>query len=254
MKIIASIQARLGSSRLPGKVLKEINGKPMLYWHIERLKRARLIDDIIVATTTNSLDDKIVDFCKQYNIKFFRGSEDDVLKRISSMIEKFKIDIHVELFGDSPLTDPHIVDEFVGILLKSFDNLDFVSNSIKTTYPPGQEVLVYKGSCLLKANKLVEKDSKLREHVSIHIYKNPNIFKILNVEAPYYYNYPDIFLEVDTAQDFLLIEKIFNYFFDRNINHFSLSQILDFVVKNPELSKINENVERRWMQFRDENV
>ena len=82
MKIVASIQARLGSSRLPGKVLKEINGKPILYWHIDRIKKSRLIDDIIVATTNNPKDDKIVEFCEKYNFKYFRGSENDVLDRI----------------------------------------------------------------------------------------------------------------------------------------------------------------------------
>tara|TARA_B110000114_G_scaffold176208_1_gene206601 strand:- start:15718 stop:16482 length:765 start_codon:yes stop_codon:yes gene_type:complete len=253
MKIVASIQARLGSTRLPGKVLKEIHGKPMLYWHVERVKKARLLDDVIIATTTNPKDDEIIRFCEKYNYKYFRGSEDDVLERISALIIENKIDIHVELFGDSPLSDPQIIDEFIGFLLKNYNSTDFVSNSIKTTYPPGQEVLVYKGETLLKANELVSKNSKLREHVSIHIYKNPEIFNVINIEAPYYFNYIDIFLEVDTAEDFSLIEKIFVHFFDRNIYHFSLSQILEFVINNPSLKKINNQVERRWLKYRDDN-
>ena len=127
MKIVASIQARLGSTRLPGKVLKDINGKPMLLRHVERLRRSRLLDDVIVATTTNPHDDKIVEFCINNNIAFYRGSEDDVLDRISSMIEERGIDVHVECFGDSPLTDPHIVDEIIGYYLKYQANIDFVS-------------------------------------------------------------------------------------------------------------------------------
>ena len=86
MKIVASIQARLGSTRLPRKVLKEIYGKPMLYWHVERVKKARLLDDVIIATTTNPKDDEIVRFCEKYNYKYFRGREDDVLDRISALI------------------------------------------------------------------------------------------------------------------------------------------------------------------------
>jgi spore coat polysaccharide biosynthesis protein SpsF len=254
MKIIASIQARLGSSRLPGKVLKKINGKPMLYWHVERIRKARLIDDVIIATTVNPADDEIVEFCNEYDISYFRGSEDDVLDRVASMVEKNKIDIHVELFGDSPLTDPHIIDEYVGYLLKHYDSLDFVSNSIETTYPPGQEVLVYKGEVLIDANKRVLKTDPLREHVSIHIYKHPDLYRVKNLPAPTYYNFPDVFMEVDTPEDFVVVETIINHFHNNGQSHFSLSQILDFLNKNLELTQVNQNVERRWKEFRkDEN-
>jgi len=252
MKIVASIQARMGSSRFPGKVLKEINGKPMLYWHVERIKQSRLIDDIIIATTTNRKDDEIVEFCISNNISYYRGSEDDVLDRIASLIEENNIDIHVELFGDSPLTDAHIIDEHIGYLLKNYDELDFVSNSIKTTYPPGQEVLVYKGNALIKANKKIHKKDPLREHVSIHIYKHPDKYQIKNIAAPFYYFYPDIYMEVDTEKDFQVVNNIFMYFFNKGKNYFTLSQILDYLIENPQIALENKNVERRWKQFRDE--
>ncbi len=251
MKIVASIQARLGSTRLPGKVLKEINGKPILYWHIDRIKNSRLIDDIIVATTTNPKDDKIVEFCKKYNFKYFRGSENDVLDRITSLVKLHKVDIHVEFFGDSPLSDAHIVDEFIGYFLKNINKIDFLSNSLKTTYPPGQEVVIYKGDILIKANEMVDADDPLREHVSLHIYKKPQHFKIKNLDAPNHYNYPDIFLEIDTEEDFKLIEIIINNFFNKNQYYFSLSQILDFLNKNSDLKKINNDVHRRWKKYRN---
>ena len=114
MKIVASIQARMGSSRLPGKVLKDICGKPMLLWHLERIKRSRLLDDVIIATTTSEKDDELISFCNQHSVSYFRGSENDVLKRVSALINHHEIDIHIELCGDSPLTDPQIIDEFVG--------------------------------------------------------------------------------------------------------------------------------------------
>lgn len=253
MRIVASIQARLGSTRLPGKVLKRINGKPMLWHHVQRLKCSRLLDDVIVATTTNKNDDEIVEFCKKYNINYYRGSEDDVLDRVASMIEEKNIDIHVECFGDSPLTDPHIVDEVVGYYLKHQDNYDFVSNSLKTTYPPGQEVLVYRGKCLVEANKNIPKDEPLREHVSIHITQHPEKFKLKNLEAPEYYHHPEVYLEVDTPEDFEMISAIFNHFEDRGLFHFSLAQILDFLSSNSELVDINNKVERRWKQFRKED-
>ena len=251
-KIIASIQARLGSTRLPGKVLKLINGKPMLYWHINRLKKSRLIDDVIIATTTNPKDDKIVSFCESYGVSYYRGSEDDVLDRISSMIKKFNIDVHIELFGDSPLTDAHIVDEFIGYLLKNYDDVDFVSNSIETTYPPGQEVLVYKGQSLIEANNYISKKDPSREHVSIHIYKYPNKYKIVSLQAPNIYNYPEYYMEVDTVEDFYVVNTIFKHFFNLGQEYFTLSQILDYLNKNPELSEKNRFVKRRWKQFRND--
>jgi len=253
MRVVASIQARLGSTRLPKKVLKEINGKPMLLRHIERLKRSRLLDDIIVATTTNRQDDEIVDFCKTHNIDYYRGSEDDVLDRVASMIEEKNIDIHVECFGDSPLSDPHVIDEVIGYYLKYSDSLDFVSNSLKTTYPPGQEVLVYSGKSLIEANRRVAKDEPLREHVSIHITKYPNLYRIKNLEAPSYYNFPNIFLEVDTFEDFEMISAIFKHFDDNGYNHFSLAQILDFLLENRSLIDMNNQVERRWKEFREDD-
>lgn len=253
MKIVASIQARLGSIRLPGKVLKEINGKPMLWHHIQRLKYSRLLDDIIVATTINKNDDEIVKFCEKYDINYYRGSEDDVLDRIASMIEENEIDIHVECFGDSPLTDSHIVDETVGYYLKYQDKYDFVSNSLSTTYPPGQEVLVYDGKCLKEANKRIAKDEPLREHVSIHITQHPDIYKMKNLEAPKYYNHPEIYLEVDTPQDFEMVSAVFNHFESKGLEYFSLSQILDFLQQNDNLIDLNNKVERRWKKFRKDD-
>jgi spore coat polysaccharide biosynthesis protein SpsF len=250
MKIAASIQARLGSTRLPGKVLKSINGKPMLLHHIERLRRSRLVDDVIVATTTNKKDDAIVDFCNQYGVYYYRGSEDDVLDRIASMLEEKKVDIHVECFGDSPLTDPHIVDEVVGYYLKNNDSFDFVSNSLSTSYPPGQEVIVYDAQCLIEANQRILKSEPLREHVSIHLTQYPELYRLKNLEAPSYYNYPDIFLEVDTEEDFRMISEVFDHFFRKKLEHFSLAQILDFLLSNNDLININNKVERRWKEFR----
>lgn len=254
MNIIASIQARMSSTRLFGKVLKEICGKPMLLWQIERIKKSRLIDEVIVATTMNPRDDRIVEFCTQHNIKYFRGSEEDVTGRIASLIKKFAIDIHVEFCGDSPFADAHIIDETVGFFLKNNQIYDFVTNSIKTTYPPGLEVTVYNGKTLLEANEIIAKDDPLREHASIYISLNKDRYRVCNLEAPDYYYYPDIYLEVDTCEDLCLIRNIANYFYSRGIKYFSLSQILDYLKDNRNLIEINSKVKRRWKQFREDDV
>ncbi len=254
MKIIGSIQARMSSTRLPGKVLKPILGKPMLLWHIERLRRSRLLDDIIVATTEDSRDEPIVRFCETHDIKYFRGSEEDVLDRIASMIDTYRIDVHAEFFGDSPLTDPHIVDETIGYFLKHRDQFDFVSNHQQTTYPPGQEVLVYWGRCLIEANRSVAKADPLREHVSIHITQHPDLYRLKNLPAPERYHYPDIYLEVDTEKDFDLMTRIITHFDSQGQPHFSLAQILDHLHRHPELVSINNTENRRWKAFREDDV
>lgn len=252
MKILATVQARLSSSRLPGKVLKEICGKPTLLWLIERIQKSLLIDDVVVATTVNPADDEIVRFCEKHNVRYYRGSEDDVLSRVASTLEKHHADIHVEFFGDSPLPDPLLVDRFIGFYLKYQDKYDYVTNALKTTFPPGQEVAVYRASALIEADRRIDKNSKLREHVGIHIYKYPEIYSVHNIEAPPEFNHPEVYLEIDTLEDFEFVSKVVNHFVETGNECFYLAQMLDFILKNKGLSEINNQVERRWKEFREE--
>ena len=248
--IVATIQARMGSSRLPGKVLKDIYGKPMLLWQIERLKNSRLLDNIIIATTTSPKDDEIEDFCFKNNIECFRGSENDVLKRISDLLENYRIDIHVELHGDSPLVDYQIVDELIGIFLKNKNDIDFLSNNLKTTYPPGMEFSIYYANVLYEVNQLIDKDDKLREHVGFNITRFRNKYKIKSIEASTRHNYPDIYLEVDTEEDLVMIKKIFEHFIYRKKIYFGIDEIINMLLQNKEIIKINNKVERRWKTLR----
>ena len=227
MKIVASIQARMGSSRLPGKVLKDLCGKPMLLWHVERVKRSRLLDDVIVATTTSEKDDEIELFCEQHAILCYRGSEDDVLNRIASLIRHHHIDVHVEFCGDSPLTDPQIIDEFVGYYLKHQHSYDYVSNAIKTTYPPGQEVIVYRGGVLSELDQSLSTDDPMREHVGYNIIRFPDRYRLASLEAPDWFYEPEAYLEVDTLTDLEMMRQLIGYFTEKGVEHFTLSQILD---------------------------
>jgi len=251
VNVVATIQARMGSSRLPGKVLKKLSGKPVLLWHVERIKRSRLIDQVVIATTTNVLDDEIEEFCDKYKISCYRGSENDVLNRIASLIREFKIDLHVECFGDSPLTDPQLIDEFIGYYLKNRDKVDYVSSSMETTYPPGLEVIVYPGYILDNLERQLPSDDPLREHVGYNITRFPSRYRLVSLEAPSWYRYPDTYLEVDTCLDFEKMQKIIEYFSKVGVEHFSLSQILDLLELNPELNKINVSEERRWKILRE---
>jgi spore coat polysaccharide biosynthesis protein SpsF len=253
MKIIASIQARMGSSRLPGKVLKDICGKPMLLWQVERIKRSRLLDDVIVATTTSQKDDEIVRFCEEYAIKYYRGSEDDVLNRIASLIRAYKIDLHAEFYGDSPLPDPQIIDEFIGYYLKHQPKFDYVSSAMETTYPPGQEIVLYKGEVLTELDESLGGDDPLREHVAYNITRFPEKYNLASLTAPTWYHQPDTYLEVDTAKDLEMMWQLVGYFVERDQEHFALSQILDLLKQQPEIMDINSSEERRWKELREKN-
>lgn len=249
MSIVATIQARLGSTRLPGKVLMEVCGKPLLQYQIERIRRSRLVDDVIIATTSAANDDLIAEFGQGLGVQVYRGPEHDVLKRIANLLRSYRIDIHVELIGDSPLTDPQIADEIIGFYLKHAGRYDYVSNGTEVSYPSGMEVNVYPAAALIEADSLVSPDDPLREHVDIHLSRNPR-YRSHCLKAPAYFHRPDIFLEVDTMRDFQMLSQIITHFVERGVIHFSLSQILDFLEMRPDLVKWNQDEERRWWQFK----
>lgn len=250
MKIVATIQARMGSTRLPGKVLMSVCGKPLLQYQIERIQRSRLVDEVVIATTTNSRDEAIVELGQKLDVLVYRGPEDDVLKRISGLLQTHDVGVHVELIGDSPLIDPQIIDEVVGYYLKNQSKFDFVSNGTEVTYPAGMEVNVYPGRVLIEADSIVSVDDPSREHVDIHISKNPR-FRCVCLRAPAHFHRPDIFLEVDTLRDFEMLSGLISHFVEMGKDYFSLSQIIDFLEQRPDLIKHNQNEERRYWQYKE---
>lgn len=251
MRIDATIQARLGSSRLPGKVLKTICGKPMLELQIERIRQSALIDRVIIATADSPQNDAIEELANRLGCFCFRGSEDDVLGRVVGALRAYDVELHVEFQGDNPAPDPLLVDSIIGYYLKHSTDYDYVTNALKTTYPPGAEVSVYPASVLMDAERRTGK-SPLREHVGLHIYQHAERYRICNLEAPPWLSRPDLHLEVDTEEDFELVSAIFNHFYPENPG-FSLSQVIEFIDKNPALAEKNCAIERRWKQFRQDH-
>jgi len=239
----------MGSSRFPGKVLKCVGGKPLLQIQLERIRRSRLVDEIIVATTMNPRDEPIVNLAAKAGVGCYRGSEDDVLGRIAGLIRAHAVELHVELIGDSPLTDPQIVDEIIGVFLKAEGAYDYVSNGTALTYPSGMEVNVYPGRVLLDADSRVAADDPMREHVDIHISKNPR-FRRHVVAAPPWFQRPNVFLEVDTEQDFRMMSQLIGHFIEAGQDHFGLAQILDYLDRHPELAALNRDVPRRWLSLK----
>jgi spore coat polysaccharide biosynthesis protein SpsF len=252
IKVLASIQARMGSSRLPGKVMKDVLNKPLLLRQVNRIKKCKNISQIVIATTTNKNDDAIVEMCKKNDILYYRGSEDDVLGRVASLLEHFNADIHAEFVGDSPLPDIDIIDEFITIFIKERGKIDYLSNCLKTTYPPGLDVILYNSKILVDLNKELDISDPLREHVGYNITRFPEKFRIKSIEAPSKHFQPDLYLEVDNKEDFILIEKIFRHFLSQGIEYFSLDDILCLIERNPKLKKINQDVKRNWKILRGE--
>ena len=183
MKIAIIIEARMSSSRLPGKVLLKVKKKPLLKLMIERLQFVKLAKTVIVATTLNKKDDVIVNFCKKNKIKYFRGSENDVLLRVLQASKKFKVYLIVEITSDCPLIDPNIVDQTIAVYLINKKKVDYVTNALKYSYPNGMDVQVFKTNLLNKVSKLTNNKYD-RENVTSYIYKNPNRFRVFEISSP----------------------------------------------------------------------
>ncbi|WP_341322412.1 glycosyltransferase family protein [Solibacillus sp. FSL H8-0523] len=239
MKIIAIIQARMGSTRLPGKILKKVNGKPLLQYQIERLRDCEELDEVIIATTELSKDNLVADFCKENNIICFRGSEQDVLSRYFLAAKQYKADVVVRITSDCPLIDPEIVDKVIKYYKDN--NFDYVSNVLERTFPRGLDTEVFSFTSLEKVY-IEAKTADEREHVTLYYYNKENEFTKGNVKNDRdLHNYR---LTVDTEEDFTLIEKILSTLFVGNPK-FRLMDIITLMEKNPSWYGINAHIEQK---------
>ena len=231
---MASIEARMTSSRLPGKVLMEsLPGVSMLEYMINRVKKSNNIDDIIVATTINKEDDPIVELCKKLKVKFFRGSEDDVLLRVLNAHEHFKSDIIVELTGDCPLIDYKLIDKIIDVY--NNNNYDYVSNSHVRSYPDGFDVQVF-STKLLGEVSLLTKDPYDRENVSSFIYRSDR-YKTFAVIAEQNLFWPELRVTLDDKGDYLLIKNIIeNIGLDYHVN-----DVVKYLRANISLLNLNKD-------------
>lgn len=238
MKVVATIEARMRSSRLPGKVLRPIVGKPVLELLIERLRRARRVDEIVVATTDNPADDDIERLARRVGAGCFRGSEEDVLDRVLRAAQSVAADVIVEITGDCPLIDPDVVDRLVKIYLAH--GYDYVANVLKRTYPAGLDTQVFATAVLAEVASLTQ-DPADREHVSLYIYEHPERYKLHNVESDLPEKYWDLRLTLDTLEDFQLIAAIYEALYPRN-PAFTLGDVLRLLDRRPELVSLNAGI------------
>ena len=229
------------SSRLPGKVLMKCMGKPMIEHQINRIKKSKLINEIIIATTTNKNDDILVDFCKSKKIKFFRGSELNVLDRVLKCAQNSSTDIIVETPGDCPLVDYRIVDKAIDLYLKH--DFDYVCNNLIPSFPGSFDVQVFSTETLFKVSQLTN-DPIDQEHVSLYIYRNQDKFKCKNFIANAKQYAPDLSFQLDTLSDYQAISKIFESLYENN-NFFKCEDVINLIKSNPSIKEINMNVKRK---------
>ena len=219
----------------------------MLALQVERIRRSLLVDEVIIATSTNANDDAIEELAGQIGVCCFRGSEDNVLDRIVGALRQYRVDVNAEFYGDCPLPDPTIIDAIIGIYLKHQDECDYVGTGLKTTFPPGLEVNVYPASVLYDVARITED----RDKVAVNIRSRPDRYRTMNIEAPTWYRYPEFHLEVDTAEDFEVVSQIYEALYPSN-PCFSLLHIVEFLKANPTIAERNRYVERRWKASRQD--
>ena len=239
--ILAIIQARMGSTRLPGKILKEILGQPLLIHLINRLSQARTVDRIVVATTSAQADDPVEKLCREKGYNCFRGSENDVLDRFyqaalaSGAREK---DAIVRITGDCPLLDPEVVDKVIKLTVES--GADYASNVNPPTYPDGLDVEVFAFTALETAWRKASLVSE-REHVTPFMRNNPRIFKQANLENNR--DLSNLRWTVDEEEDFAFVKSVYEKLYTEG-RVFTTREVVDLLITHPELITINNKFKR----------
>ena len=241
MKIVATITARMTSNRLPGKAMLPVLNRPILHYLVERLKNVPSIDDIVLATTVNKIDDTLIDFAINEGISYFRGSENDVLLRVVEASDSVNADIVVEITGDCPIIDPQLVEQ--AILVYKANNVDYVNNAAIRSYPDGMDAQVFPLDILKKSLSMT--DNLLdHEHVGLHIRNNPQLFTRMNLVAPPELDWPELGLTLDEKDDYNLLKLIIEHFNQKN-PLFSCLDVVRFLKNRPDLVQINDHVHRK---------
>jgi len=241
-RVVASIEARMGSTRLPGKVLMDVAGKPALQRLVERLAAARLVDDMILATSTASADDTLAAWAAAHGLLCHRGSEDDVLARVVGAQHAAAGEIVVEVTGDCTLLCPEIIDLGVETFLAG--GCDVVSNTAKPGFPLGADVQVFP-LMLLKEVAATVDDPAAREHVSLYFYEHPERYRIIHLDPPERWRRPELRLQLDYPEDHAFIEAVYRALEPRLGPVFGLDDILDLLDARPELAAINAHCQEK---------
>ncbi|NLM16916.1 MAG: NTP transferase domain-containing protein [Candidatus Riflebacteria bacterium] len=238
VKTQAIIQARLGSSRLPGKTMMQLAGKPVIEHVCRRVSAAFSVDRVVVATTSDPKDDALCAWCRDNGILFFRGSEEDVLSRFLGSIEEFPCDNLLRITADCPLVDPGLIDALVNLF--EVAEADYASNVFEPTFPVGFDLEILKASVL---QELAQKEllKSHREHVTLYIRENLHLFKTASLTAKRVFS--NFRVTLDYKEDFEVIAAIYKHFGSSD-GLFSYYQIIDYLKKHSDVASINSSIDR----------
>jgi len=234
MKSVAIIQGRMSSRRLPGKILMDIEGKPLLAHVVQRAKASGVFDFVVFATTTDPTDDPVVEYCAREAIECFRGDLNDVLERYYQAARTYGAEMVTRLTADCPLLDPAVIKKVV----QAFDpdRYDYVSNAIRRTYPDGLDTEVFSIAALTRARNEAKLPSE-REHVTPYIHKHPDLFRIGHVTQEH--DLSMLRWTVDEPQDLAFVRAVFA---ELGGDIFGQEEILALLARKPELQTINEGI------------
>jgi|TARA_B100000749_G_C18373043_1_gene442609 spore coat polysaccharide biosynthesis protein SpsF (cytidylyltransferase family) len=242
-KIIIIIQARIGSTRFPKKVLKLIQQKPVIWHVINRLKQIPKIDNIVLATTKKKEDKILIKIAKQNAINHFQGKNNNVLNRFYECAKNFDADIIIRITSDCPLIDPNLIKKMLNFYMHN--NYDYLSNTIIPTFPDGLDIEIFSFSALEKASIFAKWRSEI-EHVTPYIKKNPKKFKLFNYEN--LKNSSHIRLTIDEPVDLKLIRQIYKKLKPKLV--FSLDEVLKIISSEPKLLLLNQHIKRDFGYYK----
>lgn len=241
MKTVIIVQARMTSTRLPGKVLKEILGKTLIEYLVERLRRVKLADTFVIATTINATDDPIVALCRRLNVPVTRGSENDVLARYYEAAIVHQAEVVVRVTSDCPLIDPEVIDAAIRFYRDSGGQYDYVSNALTQSYPYGMAAEVFSFKLLEQAHSEALAEPE-REHVTPFIYTRPERYRIghlVQAENQSHHRWT-----VDTPEDFELVRRITEALYPSR-PEFNTQDILTLLAAHPDWPEINSHVRQK---------
>jgi spore coat polysaccharide biosynthesis protein SpsF len=240
-RVVALVQARNGSKRLPEKVLAPLGGRPVIAHVITAVSAAATVDEVVLATTDGPEDDALEQLGGQLGVRVFRGSSSDVLGRFVAAIEGDSADVVVRQTGDNPLLDPAIVDAGVAEFLKG--GCDYVSNSEARSWPRGMDTEVLSRAALERSHVegLRPED---REHVTVYVRTHPELFAIRQIRALAQETWPDLRLTLDTPDDLALLEKVFDALYEPG-RILRAGVVIDWLREHPAVARLNEDVEQK---------
>lgn len=236
--ILGVLQGRLSSTRLPGKVLKDLHGAPMILRQIERLNRSQLIDKLVVATSTEQSDDALVSVLEEAGVLVHRGELNDVVARFGGIVDELRPDVIVRLTADCPLADPRVIDEVIRTHISS--GADYTSNVLEPTFPDGLDVECISSSAFEKLRAGVLSEAE-REHVTMGLYSRPDVFRLASVtQSP---DLSSLRWTVDVEDDLDFVRDIYGRLFDSN-PMFGQEEVLELLEEMPGLSRTDDQVAR----------